>query len=523
MALLWMGLGLASAYNECLLGFELMGLDAFESTDWIGMPVCDETLVAAELTSNACIKDSIYRSCFWSVVDCDSDTSCTCQSCGGLYAASGLDEYMIELTIWDRARCAVFALDGVDFDVTPCVEAIVDTMSMPGVDAEWTPPSVSSLECIALESDYYADHVACSYPGSPRFAVEVFSDISSAVDLTPAPSAGDLTPAPSAGVVPVTTSSPATSSTPSPSALPETVAPAQSVMTPAPEMIIAVPPTAAPEVATPAPTPGATESPLGSDPQITPAPSGNSPGQSPAGSPTREPAVETGAPIDASKEVIASDGDTSSGEDSGMSAETAVGIASVAVAFLGVVAGLWGTSSTVYLNCKCCVSAGTGPVVTVGARDPKEKWLPCRMASDVHAVPPAAAFATGVGSEAIVSSATAGFEHMSWTPIPAGTGMSLRLSVDGRSYVFESCATFTAEGGRRVIVGGIKRASAVDGQVWARVVNIVTVNESCALATQYPSRGHFRILRRCASYTSSLATYAVVETIGTPPYVLVLR
>ena len=101
--------------------------------------------------------------------------------------------------------------------------------------------------------------------------------------------------------------------------------------------------------------------------------------------------------------------------------------------------------------------------------------------------------------------------------------MSLRLTVDGRSYVFESCASSTTEGGRRVVVGGIKTAKAVDAEMFARVVDIVTVNKACALATEYPSGGRFRILRRCASHVSSFATYAVVETIGEQPCVLVLR
>lgn len=94
--------------------------------------------------------------------------------------------------------------------------------------------------------------------------------------------------------------------------------------------------------------------------------------------------------------------------------------------------------------------------------------------------------------------------------------MTLRLTVDGRSYVFETCATSTTVGGSRVVVGDIKRAKAVRRE-------IVTVNEVCSLATEYPSRGSFRILRRCASHASTVATYAVVETIGEHSYILVLR
>lgn len=206
---------------------------------------------------------------------------------------------------------------------------------------------------------------------------------------------------------------------------------------------------------------------------------------------------ETDAPVDYSEGLVGNDGEDSSGEDSGMTAEVVVEIASVVVAFLGVVAGvLWGTASTVHYNFKCCVSSGSGPVVTVGARAPNKKWLPFRTASDARVVPPTPTFATTVGSQAIVSSVTAGFERMSWTPIPAATGMSLHLTVDGRSYVFELCASSTTEGGRRVVVGGIKRAKAVAAEMFARVGGIVTVNEACALATEHPSGGRIRILRR---------------------------
>lgn len=50
--------------------------------------------------------------------------------------------------------------------------------------------------------------------------------------------------------------------------------------------------------------------------------------------------LETGAPVDSSERVDTNDGVGSSWEDSGRSAEIAVGIASVVVAFLGVVAGV---------------------------------------------------------------------------------------------------------------------------------------------------------------------------------------
>lgn len=232
---------------------------------------------------------------------------------------------------------------------------------------------------------------------------------------------------------------------------------------------------------------------------------------------TDDAALETGA--------AAPRTEVSPGEDSDLSAQIAIGIASVVVTFLGVVVGvLWRDDSTVYINCKCCNSSGSGPAVVVGARTPKKMWLPVRMASDTLIISTKPTFTNAVGSQAIVSSVTDGFEHMSWTAIPAGTSMSLRLTLDGRSYIFESCATSTMERGRKVVVGGIKRAKAIEGEKLAQVVDIVTVNEACALATEYPSHGCFRILKKCASHVSSLATYAVVETIVAEQLtVLVLR
>ena len=244
------------------------------------------------------------------------------------------------------------------------------------------------------------------------------------------------------------------------------------------------------------------------------------------GPPADDAPLETGAPVDSSETRDTSNGEDTPGDDSGSSsAEIAIGIASVVVAFLGVVAGvLWGSASTVYVNCKCCSSSGSGPVLTVGARIPKEKWLPIRMASNARVTSPTPEPATTIESQAIVFSVNAGLERMSWTPIPTATGMSLRLTVDGRSYLFETCATSTTEGGgSRIVVGDIKRAKTVGGEVLARVVDIVTVNEVCALATEFPSHGCFRILRGCASHASSVATYAVVETIGEQSHILVVR
>eukprot|EP00903_Cladosiphon_okamuranus_P014149 g13149.t1 len=174
---LWISFGaVVSAYDECLLGFGLQGLNPFESTDWVGLPICGENLAAAEVVTNWCTTAWTY-SCFWSVVvDCkeDNGVSCTCQACGGM--PPDLDEYMLELPLWDRARCAVYALEESGYDVTPCVEAIVDLMSMPGVSDEWTAPGVERIECLAINYGSYHTHAACSYAGTPRFATELFDD-----------------------------------------------------------------------------------------------------------------------------------------------------------------------------------------------------------------------------------------------------------------------------------------------------------------------------------------------------------
>lgn len=112
----------------------------------------------------------------------------------------------------------------------------------------------------------------------------------------------------------------------------------------------------------------------------------------------------------------------------------------------------------------------------------------------------------------MIRSATAGIGAMVWTPILTGTAMFLTISVDGRSYNFKSSAAATVEDGRRFVVGSITRTRATDAGVNAHVVDVVTVDESSALVGQYPSRGRFRVLRRCASLVSSFATYAVLET-----------
>ncbi|CAN0478305.1 unnamed protein product, partial [Hapterophycus canaliculatus] len=161
---------------ECLLGFALQGLDPFTSTDWVGLPVCGETLAAADVVTNWCTTSWTY-SCFWSVVDCTMDTNdapCTCQACGGM--PPDLDGYMLELPLWDRARCAVYAQEEAGYDVTPCVEAIVDLMSMPGVTEAWTAPAVDRFACTAIAYGSYHVDTACAYAGTPRFATEVFDD-----------------------------------------------------------------------------------------------------------------------------------------------------------------------------------------------------------------------------------------------------------------------------------------------------------------------------------------------------------
>lgn len=192
-----------------------------------------------------------------------------------------------------------------------------------------------------------------------------------------------------------------------------------------------------------------------------------------------------------------------------MSAEIAIGIASVVVTFRWIVGGLWGTGSTVYFDCKCCIASGGGPAVAVGARVPNARWLPVRLGSGARPVPPAATFAATAEPGAIVPSVTTEFERMSWAPDPVSAGMLLRLAIDGRSFVFKSCANSATEGGRRVFVGGISKARAVGGKLLTKVVDNVSISELCELASQSPSNGCFRMLRTCASHTSSPTTYAV--------------
>lgn len=201
-------LALAYAYDECLLGFGLQGLNPFESTDWDGRYPCDKTLAAADVLTNWCSTTWTY-SCFWSVVECtaDDDASCSCQACGGM--PPNLDEYMAGLELWDRARCAVYALEQEGYDVTPCVEAIVDSMSMPGVTEAWTAPAVDPIECVAIVYGSYYNDAACAYSGTARLAAEAFesSDGPAATPTitTPAPKTGDA----SATTSPVVTVTPA--------------------------------------------------------------------------------------------------------------------------------------------------------------------------------------------------------------------------------------------------------------------------------------------------------------------------
>ena len=173
--------------SECLLGFALKGLDPFESTEWVGLSVCDSSRAGCEVVTNVCLASYFsILNCFWSIVDdgsdADDDGACSCQSCGGL--PSDMDEYMTELSFWDRARCAIYALEITGFDGTPCVEALVDDRAMPGVNDTWTASAVSRFDCLTVTSSY-SDDPECSYPAdTPRLATEVFdgSDTS-----TPAP------------------------------------------------------------------------------------------------------------------------------------------------------------------------------------------------------------------------------------------------------------------------------------------------------------------------------------------------
>ena len=171
---------------ECLLGFALQGLDPFERTKWVGLPVCDGSRAGCEVVTNVCSALYSTRYCFWSIVDDGSDVAddgaCSCQSCGGL--PSDMNEYMAELPIWDRAQCAIYALEIAGYDVTPCVEALVDGMALPGVDEAWTAPAVSRFACLTVDSSYW-DDPECSYPiDTPRLATEVFDGNDTS---TPAP------------------------------------------------------------------------------------------------------------------------------------------------------------------------------------------------------------------------------------------------------------------------------------------------------------------------------------------------
>lgn len=231
---MWLGIWslVAGDENECLLGLALQGLDPFESTEWGGLSVCDSTLAMGDVVTNFCTPTLSYSSpvwtytCIWSVLDFspstddEADSSCTCQACGGL--PPDMDEYMVELEVWDRIRCAASALEEAGYDVTPCVEAVVDTMSMPGVDDEWTSPGVSYIDCLMIEdatgsNGSYHNDDACAYNGTMRFATEVFGG--SVVNPTSAPGgvgAPEATPAPSPVTPPAAEDAPGHAVTPTP-------------------------------------------------------------------------------------------------------------------------------------------------------------------------------------------------------------------------------------------------------------------------------------------------------------------
>ncbi|CAN0304301.1 unnamed protein product [Ectocarpus fasciculatus] len=138
-----------------------------------------------------------------------------------------MDDYMVGLEVWDRIRCAPYALEEAGYDVTPCVEAVVDTMSMPGVDQEWTPPWVPYIACLTIEEATGSDGSchnddACAYNGTTRFAAEMFGK--SVVSPTPE------TPAPSPATPPAAEDAQAHAVTPTPSGtIPPTSYPNQAV------------------------------------------------------------------------------------------------------------------------------------------------------------------------------------------------------------------------------------------------------------------------------------------------------
>lgn len=125
---------------------------------------------------------------------------------------------MLELEIWDRARRAIYALEQEGYDVTPCVEAIVDSMSMPGVTEAWTAPAVERVECVAIVYGSYYANTFCAYPGTARLAAEAFESSepsTTTTTTTPAPETGD---APSTISTTVTaTPAPPLTETPTPS------------------------------------------------------------------------------------------------------------------------------------------------------------------------------------------------------------------------------------------------------------------------------------------------------------------
>lgn len=103
-------------------------------------------------------------------------------------------------------------------------------------------------------------------------------------------------------------------------------------------------------------------------------------------------------------------------------------------------------------------------------------------------VPHTPKFEMPVGPGAIVPSVTSGLEAIVRTPVAAGTGMTLALTVDGRAYVFKSCAGATLGGGKRGIVGDIKKARAVEGEIVGLVVDVVPVNEFMRARCQVPEQ-----------------------------------
>ena len=459
---------------ECLVACALLSEDPFDSdglNPWDDRGACDFFSTGCEVATPSDTYQYCYGStesvnthaCLWAAgVGTDGSSDCACNVCISSYIVSV--DYMEEYPLWTRVQCAIAVMEDAGYDMSVCVAAVVDAKSLLCVDDLYETSTVEQFSCDRPLTSSPSDpsDPACVSGVSERLASKMFVADAVAVSPTPAPTT-PVTRAPETG-----TTAPASESQHSDSSTSVSVE---------------------------------TDAPLGSG--------GSGPGDNgEASSGVDSSSLETVAPL-------GSEGADPSGEgedNSDTSASIAIGIASVVVAFLGVVAGvLWGTASTVYYTCDCC-NASSGPKVKIGRQAPG-KWLPFRMASVTTFEPPKANMTEDPagGSLALVPHIASRLETLEWEPVPVGRDVFVTVSVDGHSYVFKSCA-FTVDGGRRFELGSVHTARGTEG-VHALVLDVVTVNDLSELATQYPSKGNFRVLRRCTSHVSSPVTYAVVSVL----------